>query len=239
MVDAEKLLGKVLQTAMKSTTGKKKKKKKRKKSDDLMGSLVGGLTSGKGLVTAIGLGVGAYEIFKSKSGSHGSQGTWGGGAPTGAGGASQPAHSTPPPIPTQTTAQPGPPPPPVSENKQEQPKLMDSSQELATRLIQTMVAAAHSDGELDRVEEERILARLQEGGLTSEEKMFVLNQLHAPLSIEQLVDGVQEPSVAQTMYSLAVSAVIIDTPEERKWLDDLAEALAISKPMQKFIEEEM
>ena len=66
MIDAERLLGKVLSGAM-GSTGKKRKKRKYRKNDDLVGGLIGGLTSGKGLVTAIGLGIGAYEILKSKS----------------------------------------------------------------------------------------------------------------------------------------------------------------------------
>lgn len=235
MIDAEKLLGKVLQTTMQSTKGKKYKKEE-EKSDDLMGSLMGGLTSGKGLITAIGLGVGAYEILKHKSASAGQQQTTFGAT------ASTTQHQTPPPpppVPGQQMSQPGPPPPPPPTGQQPMTQTSGSSQELATRFIQTMVAAAHADGELDNLEEQRILERLQEGGVTSEEKMFILRELHAPKSIEQLVQGIADPSVAQTMYSLAVSTIIVDTAEERQWLDQLAEALSISKPMQKFIEEEM
>lgn len=221
MIDAEKLLGKLLSSAVKGG-GRKRKKQKYKKSDDLMGSLVGNLATGKGLMTAIGLGVGAYTIFKSKSGGE----LYGGSS----------SSSQPPPPPQQrATSVPTPPPVPTPD----QGPSSQPSQDLAVRLIQTMVAAAHADGRLDEEEELRILERLQEQGLAPEEKRFLLDQLHHPLTISQLIEGVDNPQVGQTMYSLAVSTIVIDTREERSWLDTLGDGLSISSPMRSFIEQEL
>lgn len=47
-----------------------------------------------------------------------------------------------------------------------------------------------------------------------------------------------DPRVAQTIYSLAVSTVVVDTAEERAWLDKLAAALSVSEGMRRFIEAE-
>jgi uncharacterized membrane protein YebE (DUF533 family) len=225
MIDAEQLLGKVLSSAMQGRG--KKKKKKRKKSDDLVGSLVGGLSSGKGLLTAIGLGVGAYEILKQQSAK-----SSGGIAPSAPIPGSQPA--SPPPIPGQVrpAAVPAPPQTAVSE-------ITEAAQPLAIKLLLTMVAAAHADGRLDHLEERQILEKLQEQGLNQEEKAFLLRELHHPQSIEELTQGIDDPVVAQTMYSLAVSTIEVDTAEERQWLDTLASALGISPPMQQFIEQEL
>lgn len=236
MIDAEKLLGKVLSGAVKSK-GKKKKKKKRKKSDDLLGGLVGGLSSGKGLIAAIGLGVGAYEIYRQK--------TQGAQPLTIAG--NQPNSSIPPAAPQQqvSTSQPPPipggaaSPPPMPQEQQANVNLTGDEQELALLLLQTMIAAAHADGEMDQEEETRILEELQGQGLDKEEKQFILMQLHSPKSIAELVGRVENPMVAQTMYSLAASTIVVDTAQERQWLDELAKALNISPVMQKFIEEEL
>lgn len=238
MIDAEKLLGKVLQGAVKGGSYKKKGKKKykkKKKSDDLMGGLLGGLTSGKGLVTAIGLGIGAYEILKNKSPQ--AQPQVGGASPSPAVPHTPTSVVTPPPLPSggSPTA-----PPAVSnmessaENNQE-----SAEQVLAVRLIQTMVAAAHADGMLDEEEEQQILEKLQEEGLSTEEKQFLLSQLHNPLTIQELSAGISDPATAQIMYGLAVSTIIIDTPEERAWLDQLAASLGISENIAKFIEAEL
>lgn len=68
MINAEKLLGKILSEVTSVHSGQKKKQKKKYKqkhrSDDLLSGLAGKLMSGKGLLTAVGLGVGAYTILK-------------------------------------------------------------------------------------------------------------------------------------------------------------------------------
>ncbi len=220
MIDAEKLLGKVLSGAMNS--GGRKKKKKRK-NDDMMSSLLGGLTSGKGLVTAIGLGIGAYEILKAQKTAAQPISS-----PPAGGGTVPP---TPPPIPGSAA----PPVPPVQT-----PPAVQEPDALAARFLQIMIAAAHADGQLDQAEEERILEMLQEQGLSGEERRYLAAQLHAPKPIEELVSGIERnPSVAQTMYSMALTAIDIDTEAERQWLDKLAGALSLSPAMQRFLEEDL
>ncbi|PID45551.1 MAG: hypothetical protein CR981_00435 [Proteobacteria bacterium] len=108
---------------------------------------------------------------------------------------------------------------------------------MALRLIQTMIAAAHADGVLDEEEEQFILEKLQqEQELNHEEKRFLLAQLHQPKRIDELVAGINQPAIAQTMYSLAASTIVIDTREERQWLDQLAAALSLSDKVKQFIE---
>lgn len=232
-MDAERLLGKILKSAIQG--GSSKGRRKKKKSDDLMGSLLGSLASGKGLVTAIGLGVGAYEMLKNStsntSGSNHSS------LPP----LSKPS-SPPPPLPSKPSAQKAagaPPPLPPSGNTAVELLESCTPQEIAIKCIQTMVAAAHADGRLDDEEEGRILEKLQEEGLSADEKRFILGQLHSPQKIDRLIQGVNEPMIAQTMYSLAVSTIVIDTEKERQWLDQLADGLSISGAMRKFIEEDV
>ena len=129
-------------------------------------------------------------------------------------------------------------PPAMPAVPQEVEESAGNEQDLAVALIQTMVAAAHADGALDREEEGRILEKLQEQGLDKEEKQYILMQLHTPKPISELTRGVDNPMVAQTMYSLAASTIVVDTEQERQWLDDLAKELGISTAMQQFIEEE-
>ncbi|RWX51813.1 hypothetical protein VU01_10788, partial [Candidatus Electrothrix marina] len=68
-MDVEKLFGKLLHevTGSGGNQFKKKHKKytKKYKKNSLLDNLTGNLTSGKGLLTAIGLGVGAYEIYRT------------------------------------------------------------------------------------------------------------------------------------------------------------------------------
>jgi uncharacterized membrane protein YebE (DUF533 family) len=232
MFNAEQLLGKMMAEMVGS--GSDHKKYKKNKGGGIMNSLTSTLMSGQGLMTAIGLGVGAYEILKSKQGGSPPPVSSMGAPPVsppsvGYGVASSAASpvSTPPPIPG------GP-----AVPSQDLPSSTSLEEKLALRLIQVMIAAAHADGRMDHDEEGKILARLQGQGISQEEKRFLLAEMHDPKSIEQLTSGVNDPRVAQAMYTLAASAVIVDTPEERAWLDQLGTALSISEGMRRFIEEE-
>lgn len=236
MFNAEKLLGKVLKEVI--GTGHHRKKQK--------SSLLGSLSSGAGLMTVIGLGVGAMEIFKDKQRQAPAgypppaypppppqpppqPSGWTAPAPNWS---AAPAQQTPPPPPPQMPSAGPPPNPPAAMASQA------DSENLAIRLIQVMIAAAHADGTLDATEEQAILERAGKAGLSQEERMFLLDELHTPKSIAELTAGLTDPSVARTMYILAASTVAIDTEAERLWLDQLAAALGLSKAVQGFLEEQ-
>jgi uncharacterized membrane protein YebE (DUF533 family) len=101
-----------------------------------------------------------------------------------------------------------------------------------------MAAAAHADGVMDAEEEQAVLDKLRGAELSQEEKMFMLNELHQPKSMDELVDGITDPTIAKTMYMLAVATIEIDTEAERAWLNTLADRLGISPSMRTFIEEQ-
>lgn len=233
MFDAEKLLGKIVGEVVGKSGGSRGGGKK---------SMMSGLGSGSGLMTLIGLGVGAYEILKQQQEQKGqAAGTIQAPPPPPGSG----PWTAPPPPGARPVA---PPPPPMPEGRAvasppvEKPAHIRSNglsgTELATRMIQVMAAAAHADGIMDAEEERAVLDKLRGADLSQEEKMFLLNELHQPKSIEALTAGITDPSVAKTMYMLAVAAVEIDTGAERAWLDELARQLGISKEIQSFIEEQ-
>jgi uncharacterized membrane protein YebE (DUF533 family) len=230
MFNAEKLLGKIVGEVMGS--GSKGK------------NPLGSLGSGSGLLTMIGLGVGAYEILKQQ----GQQqpgginqpppppggGAFGGGRPAPPPPGSGAVPPPPPPVPGASTA-----PPAVNPANPTQPASTNlSGSALATRLIQVMAAAAHADGVMDAEEEQAVLDKLRGAELSQEEKMFMLNELHQPKSMDELVDGITDPTIAKTMYMLAVATIEIDTEAERAWLNTLADRLGISPSMRTFIEEQ-
>ena len=242
MFNPEKLLGKIVGEVV-STNGSWSKKGKKKKGSS---SLLGGLASGGGLMTLIGLGVGAYEILKQQ----GQQARAGGMPPPAPPGAS-PMGGPPPPPPPAAAAPPPPPTPggvplsppaapvvgmpaaPVASG----PPGLDSA-ELAVRMLQAMVAAAHADGVMDEAEERAVLDRLRGADLDQEEKFFLLDQLHRPKTIEELAAGITDFAVARTMYLLAATAVAIDTEAERAWFDRFARQLGLSREVQVFLEEQ-
>ncbi len=216
MFNAEHLLGKIVRETFGNTGG----------GSGLMDSL----GSGAGLMTVIGLGVGAYEILSEQK----KQGPNGGATPP------------PPPIPPQASA---PPPPPPGTGRssfspagQTIPREGENSEltpdELAHRMIQVMIAAAHVDGSLDEDEERAILDKLRGAELSGEEKMFLLDELHHPKTVVELTKGITDPASAKTMYLLAAGTIKVDTDAERQWLDALGHALGLSAGVREFLEEQ-
>ena len=240
MFNPEKLLGKIVGEVV-STNGSWSKKGKKKKGSS---SLLGGLASGGGLMTLIGLGVGAYEILKQQ-GQEARAGGMPPPAPPGAGPMGgpppPPAAAAPPPPPSTGSAPLSPPAAPAvgmpAAPVASVPPGLDSAA-LAVRMLQAMVAAAHADGVMDEAEERAVLDRLRGADLDQEEKFFLLDQLHRPKTIEELAAGITDFAVARTMYLLAATAVAIDTEAERAWFDRLARQLGLSQEVQAFLEEQ-
>ena len=233
MFNAEKLLGKIVGEVMGKGSGSHGGSK----------SMLGSLTSGSGLMTMIGLGVGAFEILKQQQGQQ-AQPQGMAQTPPPPPGANPFATGTPSPQPPPGGFHPPPPPPMPDAAPAAAPPVSGviltapTGADLAVRLIQVMVAAAHADGVMDQAEERAVLDKLRGVELSQEEKMFLLDELHQPKSIEALTAGVNNPSVAKTMYMLAVAAIETDTEAERAWLDQLARQLGLSKQIQAFIEEQ-
>jgi len=226
MFSAEKLLGKIIsETLGGSSSGTK--------GGGAGNSLIDSLTSGAGLMTAIGLGVGAFEALKDQKEKTATSAPM----PPLPGSSASGTTAMPPPPPGGSSTQP--PPPPIPPGEKSEKKTVDlSSEDVALRMIQVMIAAAHADGVLDEREEKAILDRLRGAELDNEEKMFVLDELHQPKSVSELTDGIEEPSTAKAMYMLATAAIEVDTEAERAWLDELGNHLGLSPEIRSFIEDQ-
>ena len=216
MFNAEQLLGKIVRETLGNNNG----------GSGFMDSL----GSGAGLMTVIGLGVGAYEILSEQNKQAQATG----------------ATPPPPPLPGQASAPPPPPPPgpghapasPAGQIADNENQIL-SSEELAKRMIQIMIAAAHADGALDENEEQAILDKLRGAELSSEEKMFLLDELHHPKTVAELTRGITDPATAKAMYLLAAGTIIVDTEAEQQWLDALGTSLGLSAGVRKFLEEQV
>lgn len=94
--------------------------------------------------------------------------------------------------------------------------------QLGVALITAMISAAKSDGEVDRSESQRIIGQMEQSGLSSDEKSFVLSELSKPLNIDDVVKHATTPEVAAQLYT--ASAIVIDQENdaERAYLKELA-----------------
>ena len=212
MFDVEKLLGQMLSGGI----GGDKRERRRSSSFGIPGVSKAQLGVG-----AIGIAIAAWEHFKCKSGAPAQ-------APAGA---PQPMASMPPP----------PPPPPMRPPQAapavvpmappaaiaSAPELPAAQQADATHLIRAMIAAANADGLIDAEERAGILERAMEAGLDAATQQFLMGELRAPASMDEIVAATR-PELRLETYAASLIAISIDSDAERAYLDRLAAALGLS-----------
>ncbi len=107
-----------------------------------------------------------------------------------------------------------------------QQQLQEQNQ-LGSAVLIAMIAAAKADGEVDRAESQKIMGQMDQAGLTSEEKSFLLGEMARPLNIEDVAKLATTPEVAAQLYT--ASAIVIDqvNERERNYLAMLAQRLSL------------
>ncbi|MCX5516576.1 DUF533 domain-containing protein [Kaistia algarum] len=107
----------------------------------------------------------------------------------------------------------------------------------ARSILVAMIAAAKADGKIDDQEKQKILGKISEGGLTSEEQAFLAAEFAAPLDFNKVVDSATGPEHAIQLYAASLLAITADTPAERGYLDMLAARLGIDGQLKTTIEQ--
>lgn len=169
-------------------------------------------------VGAIGIAIAAFEHYKNRQ------------------------AATPPVTAATAAALPPPPPPPLppmalgarvpaaipATPAQAEAQAIDTSIADASHLIRAMICAANADGVIDAHERSGILQRAMEAGLDAATQQFLMGELRAPASLEQIVQATPASLRLET-YAASMIAIDVDTDAERQFLDRLASALAISE----------
>jgi uncharacterized membrane protein YebE (DUF533 family) len=106
---------------------------------------------------------------------------------------------------------------------QEHQQLLDT----ALLTLRAMISAAKADGQVDAQEQERLLGKLNEGGISAEEQRFVAEEMAKPIDLDALTRGVSSPQVAAQVYTASLMAITVDTDSERLYLADLATKLKL------------
>ncbi len=104
--------------------------------------------------------------------------------------------------------------------------------ESATLLIRTMIAAAAADGRIDENEKSKIIASFEQaGGFSDEARAFVQAELANPASAEDLAAAVGSQQAAVQVYTAARVAIEADSPAEQDFLATLADRLGIDNKL--------
>ncbi|MTI09405.1 tellurite resistance TerB family protein [Curvivirga aplysinae] len=151
---------------------------------------------------------------------------------------SQPqAASAQAPCPTPTSAQIAPPPAGSIFDLAEQ-QTTSPDTDIRLILIRAMISAAKADGHIDTEERARIEEQIAAMQIGQEEQQFLVEQLNAtsdPISIARLSTG---PEQAAEIFMASALAVDVDSNEERRYLDRLADALLLPEDLRQRLEAE-
>ena len=95
-------------------------------------------------------------------------------------------------------------------------------------IVKAMINAAKADGRIDDNEIQKIVGKLQEDGLTEEEKEFFMSEANKPMDIDAVIASAGgQPEMAAQIYSASLLAIEVDTPAEQQYLQQLAEGLGL------------
>jgi uncharacterized membrane protein YebE (DUF533 family) len=94
------------------------------------------------------------------------------------------------------------------------------------RVIRLSLSAAHADGVLTPGEREAILAQARPVGAEA----LIADDLRAPRPVAEILAGVSDPLQRRQLYTIAFAIVRADedvTPQERQYLQRVADALGL------------
>ncbi len=103
-------------------------------------------------------------------------------------------------------------------------------EDIATLTIRAMINAAKSDGKIDQQEAQRLLGKMQEDGITQEERQFVLAEMQKPMETDAIVRAVPNQQVAAQIYAASLMAIQVDTDAERAYLEEFSTKLGLGQP---------
>jgi uncharacterized membrane protein YebE (DUF533 family) len=110
---------------------------------------------------------------------------------------------------------------------------------LGVKLLQAMIAAAKADGHIDAEEQKRIFSKLDEAGLNTEEKGFLMDELRKPLDIDAIVSLADNEEQAVEIYAASCFSITPDDASEKAYLDMLAARLKLPAELKSSIDRQV
>lgn len=102
-------------------------------------------------------------------------------------------------------------------------------------LIRAMVAAAHADGQIDSSEQQRIFHAVNEMGLSTEDKAFVMDELASPSDISGVAAAATCHETAAELYLASLLAIDEAGVAERDYLIRLAASLNLEPGLLQYL----
>ena len=123
----------------------------------------------------------------------------------------------------------------VEPKNEEEVQALENDAEV---IVRAMINAAKADGRIDREEVEKIVGKLQEGGLTAEEREFFQTEAQKAVNLKAVAASVHgDIELAAQVYAASLLAIEVDTDAERAYLKQLATELGLNPRVTGHIEQ--
>ncbi len=123
-----------------------------------------------------------------------------------------------------------------------QPMVMDAENNVQPSLdmvlINTMIAATKSDGQIDAEEHKRLFGAIEKLNFTPEDKATVFDAMGRDISVQEIADAVSLDEHKAEVYISAYLAIEVDDQQERVFLNTLANALNLPKGFPAYLEQQ-
>ena len=113
-----------------------------------------------------------------------------------------------------------------------------SGEDQADLMLRAMVAAAQADGQIDTTEQKNIIGALQDQ-LDGTELEEFRQMLATPISIDEVLESVEDPATAFNLYLVSAMTIDQDNTREQQYMDALAQKLGISEQAAQMIESQI
>ncbi|MCJ8138689.1 tellurite resistance TerB family protein [Falsirhodobacter halotolerans] len=110
-----------------------------------------------------------------------------------------------------------------------------AADDLSTRLVQAMVAAAKADGHITDDERARITEQLGNIGLDAEGEKMIADELNTPLDVGHIAGLARTPEEGAEIYAASLLVVDPDAPAEKGYLAMLAARLKLDPELVKHL----
>lgn len=124
---------------------------------------------------------------------------------------------------------------PAPEGTPFMPADQAQAEDLATRLVQTMVAAAKADGHVTPDERAKIESQLAQLGLDAEAEALIAKELDAPLDVGRIAALARTPEEGAEIYAASLLVVDPEGAAEKGYLAMLAARLGLDPELVKHL----
>lgn len=118
--------------------------------------------------------------------------------------------------------------PPRALLDKDSPEHLQALEQDSHVLVKAMINAAKADGQIDETEVTKIIGKLDDGGLSEEEKNFFISEANKPLDLQGVINSAGgDPAMAAQIYAASMLAIEIDTEAEQQYMQQLATGLGL------------